>query len=480
MPDFKKYVEEFNANDEECYKNAIDNAHVLDWMNEEIPLFECPDKMLEKTYYFRWWTFRKHIKSTADGYMISEFLPDVPWGGKHNAIVAAVGHHLSEGRWLKNAEMYLKDYINFFFSHDDEALRYGNWLIWGAMEYNNITGKLDIPSFIEKAVPYYEKWAEIHKTETGLYWSIDSKDAMEYTISGTHGGKLTKGLRPTLNSYMYANARAIYELSLQSGNPLEEYREKAEFIKNKMNGILWREGFYKAVHPENEDFSKTAETETASYPRELLGYVPFCFGIADKSKENVFDLLGDEKVFLTNQGLATAEQSDRRFLFEVNHECLWNGYIWPFATSQTLNALLTSENPKYRKELFFKLLKQYAEQHTRVREDGKTVMWIDEVKAPYENVWTSREILKDWGWTERKGGYERGKDYNHSTFCDLVISGIGGISIDGDEVKFDPIIPEDWDYFAIERIHIKDKCYSIRYDKTGKKYGFTGIKIECI
>ena len=65
--DFKHYVEAFNADDDEDVVNEIPNAAAWDWMTRDIPLLECPDKELEKIYYFRWWTFRKHIKRTPAG-----------------------------------------------------------------------------------------------------------------------------------------------------------------------------------------------------------------------------------------------------------------------------------------------------------------------------------------------------------------------------------------------------------------------------
>ena len=108
MDILKKYVDLFNKNDEETYTNLIDNSLAYEWLSEEIPIFECPDKEIEESYYFRWWTYRKHLKKTVDGYIVSEFLPQVPWGGIHNEINAAVGHHLFEGRWLKNSPEYQK------------------------------------------------------------------------------------------------------------------------------------------------------------------------------------------------------------------------------------------------------------------------------------------------------------------------------------------------------------------------------------
>ena len=38
-----------------------------DFLKENIPLFDCPDKDINEIYYFRWWTYRKHIEETPDG-----------------------------------------------------------------------------------------------------------------------------------------------------------------------------------------------------------------------------------------------------------------------------------------------------------------------------------------------------------------------------------------------------------------------------
>ena len=73
MTKLEEYINFFNENDNEIYKNDIDNNHVYDWIKNEIPLFECPDKEIEQTYYFRWWTYRKHIKRADGGYAISEW-----------------------------------------------------------------------------------------------------------------------------------------------------------------------------------------------------------------------------------------------------------------------------------------------------------------------------------------------------------------------------------------------------------------------
>ena len=48
-----------------------------------------------------------------------------------------------------------------------------------------------------------------------------------------------------------------------------------------------------------------------------------------------------------------------------------------------------------------------------------------------------------------KGGEERGKDYNHSTFCDLLISGLLGLPPRADNIiEVNLLLPSDaWNYF---------------------------------
>lgn len=94
----KQYVETINREDEERYVQAIPNDEAFEFLRENIPLFECPDKNVERTYYFRWWTYRKHIRKTPYGHIITEFLPDVSWSANCNAIPCPGLFHFREGR----------------------------------------------------------------------------------------------------------------------------------------------------------------------------------------------------------------------------------------------------------------------------------------------------------------------------------------------------------------------------------------------
>jgi hypothetical protein len=94
---FQHYIEQFNRNDVETTRNYVPNQSAWAWLRANIPMFECSDKALEEMYYFRWWTFRKHISETPQGFVITEFLPPVPWAGEFNTISCSAAHHFYEG-----------------------------------------------------------------------------------------------------------------------------------------------------------------------------------------------------------------------------------------------------------------------------------------------------------------------------------------------------------------------------------------------
>lgn len=487
MDILKSYIDSFNKIDEECYKNDIDNEHAYEFLKNIVPRFECPDKKFEAAYYFRWWTFRKHIKSTPDGYVVTEFLPKVPWSNPNNAISAPVGHHLFEARWLKDSKKFIKDYILYFLENPTSSHHYSTWMCYAIYKYAKTINDFDFgEDFLEKLCSYYNEWERIRKLDSGMFWSYDGEDAMEMSISGTGLDlKRRPGVRPTLNSYMCADAWAISKFAEIYGNKdiAHEYSQKYIALKNMINENLYENNFYRAFHYDStEDIKNLFENHAEESPRESIGYIPWMFNIPPKGREDAFELLDNKQVFYSEYGHTSAERSHPRFLYEANHECLWNGYVWPFSISQTLTALINVVNNYGRddyKRIFTRLMTRYAHSHHRIREDGTSVLWIDEVRHPDYDEWTSRSILEGFGWLLEKGGYERGKDYNHSTFNDLVITGIVGVDPDSDTLVVKPNIPEDWSYFKLSELNFKGKNYTIIYDKNGDKYGLgKGIIIK--
>lgn len=482
------YVSKFNRADEECYVQDIANDTAFAWLRENIPLLDCPDKILEEIYYFRWWVFRKHIKHTEDGFVITEFLPPVPWSGRHNTIIAAAAHHIAEARWMKCGDEIIRDYVMLWLNEKGDSYAYSTWLLHAVYEYCCMRDDFSFGiENLDKMIHFYEQWERGHMTEEGLFWSIDAQDAMEFSISGTTPEYVGQpGLRPTLNSYMAANAQAIARIAEKAGRTdiARLYAEKSEHICKKMINLLWDGEFFRAVHSaDKEHFPKMEELSEEKRVRELIGYIPWCFSLVPQGFERAFLHLKEKDGFQSRFGLTTAERRHPRFLYHAAHECLWNGYIWPFATTQTINAVINLLN-EYEQDIltdadFYDMLLTYAQCHYRKKEAGDTVCWIDEVLHPDTGEWSSRTILKNMSWQEEKGGYERGKDYNHSGFADLVIRGLLGVGTEGGKVTVCPRIPEAWSYFMLDNVWIGGKCFRVIYDKDGHRYkNGIGLKLE--
>ena len=107
-----------------------------------------------------------------------------------------------------------------------------------------------------------------------------------------------------------------------------------------------------------------------------------------------------------------------------------------------------------------------------LEEGGKRVNFIDETMMPFERVWAEREALKRREVVPvEAGGKERGRDYNHSTFIDLVLRGLCGICDKAEELAVKPRILGIWKWFKIENLSYRKKTYNVYYDEDGTKFG---------
>ena len=483
----KNYVDHFNENDKEIYKQFIPNDKAFNFLNVNIPMIDLPDKDIEETYYFRWWTYRKHIKNTEDGYVITEFLPKVNWSKKHNTINCPAAHHIYEGRWLRDPK-YISDYINFWLNKSEDGIRqYSFWVADATLAFNNIHRNDSILlNQLEPLVKNYTEWEKIRKDENkSLFWQYDVNDGMELTVSGRILNKeiekfSVEATRPTINSYMYGDAKAISKISYLKNDfkNADKFESKANKIKHELQKRLWNEDLnFFTVLPKN--YNKTSKPLDV---RELIGYVPWYFNLPDDKVEysQAWKKIKDTTGFSAPFGLTVTERSQSFFKISYEgHECQWNGPSWPFATTQTLKAMANflnnySNNKTISKQDYYNIFLQYANQHKLKNDKGETVNWIDENINPFTGDWISRTRLMDWegnGWSDDKGGVERGKDYNHSGFCDLVLSDLLGIKPNIDKsIEINPLIPEDWEWFAAENIYFQGKEISLIWDKTGKYY----------
>lgn len=459
--EFNPLIADFNQNDRELYVQYYPNSKADEFLKENIPYFNCPDQELEKTYYFRWWTYRKHIKMTPAGFVITEFLPDVPWAGKYNTICCPAGHHFYEGRWLHD-QRFLENYANFWFKGGGEPRRYSFWaansiLALACIQQNEALVTSLLPYFDQN----YQEWEKTHLCTDGFFQQTDNRDGMEVSIGGS-------GKRATINSYMIGDAEAIASIAEMAGNSTmkKAYKDKASTLKTLLLNRLWnkKSGFF-------ETLSTNADTLVGVC--ELHGYTPWYFNIPELKHASAWKYLLTTAGFKAPFGPTTAEQASAGFkVVYEGHECQWNGPGWPFATSVTLkamaNLLHNYQQTVVSKYDYIHQLNTFSNSHRRVNENGKQICWIDENLNPFTGDWISRTILK----SKNALPQERGKDYNHSSFCDLIISDLIGIQPSmGNRLTIDPLVPSGyWDWFCLDHVKYHTKILTIVWDREGSKY----------
>ena len=451
---FSHYAALFNRMEDENIRTVIPNEASWEWMKGNIPLFECPQDNFEEIYYYRWWSFRKHIIRTPEGFAITEFLVPRSYADKYNLISCALGHHIYESRWLRNPE-YLEDNIHVWYRGNSGSMmaklkKFSSWTADALYNSYLVSGNrgflTDMLPDLEKE---YQQWENSQRIPDGLFWQTDVADGMEESISG---GRRVKNRRPTINSYMYGNAKALEKIAKMAGRPEKEekYRRKADTLQKLVEEVLWSKY--------DQFFETLGEDGKHAGVREAIGFIPWYFNLPADGFEKSWSQVSDSQGFNAPFGLTTAEQRHPGFRTHGCCNCEWDGAVWPFATSQTLTAMANLLN-NYKQtvvsdSVWFRLMEKYVEsQYYRGRPyigeylDGSTGYWL-------------------------KGDQERSRYYNHSTFCDLVITGLVGLRPREDEqIEVNPLLPEDcWDWFCLDQIPYHGKLLTICWDRDGKRY----------
>lgn len=445
-----------------------------DWYLKNIPFFEISDKEIEEVYYYRWEVYKAHLRNIGDyGYVVTEFLNAMSWDHKpYNTLNAATVFHIYEGRWLKD-RLYMNNYIDFMYQHGGNNRRYTESI--ADATYANYLINRD-KDFIVKQLPSMMKidadWQDHYDASKKLYFVEPVMDATENTISsidasgGTDGFTGGDGFRPSINSYMYANALAISKIALLKDDQklAEKYQQKASEQKQNFQDNLWNPilGHFTDRFKVNNEFVKYWDFIRG---RELVGFVPWVYNLPDDNQKynSAWSRLRSSENFGGAFGLRTVEPSYQYYMKQYRFgpngakECQWNGPSWPYQTTQVLLGMANLLNNYKQKEIskkdYWEILKQYADQHYK---NGKL------------------NILENY-YPDQKGAIadfdQRSEHYNHSEFNDLIITGLCGIRpSEGNKLEINPLVTEKVKYFCLENIRYHNQNLTILYDKDGNQY----------
>lgn len=446
-----------------------------EWYVDNIPFFECSDKQIEQVYYYRWKMYKAHIRSTGHNkYVITEFINHVAWDRDPECTInAASMHHIYEGRWLKD-DRYINGYINYLYQEGGNNRRYSESVADAA--YNRFLVNRDTAFLLlqlDSMLYSFNQWADNHwDSSKNLYYIPAMPDATEYTIAamdasnGKGGFDSGDAFRPTINSYMYANAMAIAKTMALKGDKKtsDTYFEKAAALKKTIEQFLW--------NPKLQHFTDRYKQNNQYVHywdfirgRELAGMIPWYFNLPADTKEfnAAWKHVTDTNNLLGQYGLRTNEPSYEYYFkqnawFEGTRSSQWNGPSWPYQTSQALTGMANMLN-NYKEAVvitpadYIKLLRLYTQQH--FLPNGK----INLVENYDPNL--GGPIVHCY-WSNH---------YNHSSYNNLIITGLCGVHpAAGDTLDVNPLVDNSIDYFYLDDIRYRGHTLSVVYDKDGSKY----------
>jgi hypothetical protein len=310
--------------------------------------------------------------------------------------------------------------------------KFSSWVPTALWERRCVTGDdALLRELLDDTVADYRQWERERLAADGLFWQYDVRDGMEESISGS---RRDENRRPAIARTATAEGRDAIAV---------EFQETADRLQALLNERLWDEDaqFYKVRRPDG----------SLSDAREAIGFLPWRFDLAPPGRLAAWKQLADPAGFWAPRGLTTAERRHPQFRTHGTGTCEWDGAVWPFATSQTLDALqnVLRGGPQdfVSKRDFFEQLLAYADAHQR-----DAAAYIGE----YHDETTGKWLIT--GEKERRSRY-----YNHSTFADLVIRGLVGIV---------PLMPEDgWEWFSLDGVRYHGHDVAVLWDQSGRRFG---------
>ena len=279
------------------------------------------------------------------------------YGAPYGGIVAAAGHQITEGRWLRH-QQYVKDDIDYWLNGpgqfpkpetdgvnattSDWAHEYSFWAASAVWQQYLAAGDKAFTTSLEPAlIRQYTGWANHFDPTLGLYWQVPVWDATEYSPSSYessdpyHGGA---GFRPTINGYQYGDAKAIAAIASLGNDTATAatYTGLATALQTNLKAHLWdaTRRFFYDLPQANDPTNALLDT------REEMGFVPWMFDMPPDSDAVAFAQLLDPQGFASAYGPTTAERRSTWFMHEATTGCCrWDGPSWPYETAQTLTGL---------------------------------------------------------------------------------------------------------------------------------------------
>jgi hypothetical protein len=394
----------------------------------------------------------------------------------------ATGFHIGEGRWLRDRR-FSDDYLNHMYNGGNDR-HFTDYMADSTWTRFLVDGdRTTMIAHLDAMISLYEKWNDHYDNTKSLYWVEPLADATEYTISsidasgGKDGFSGGQAFRPSINSYMWANFRAIANIASLAGRSdvSSSYAARASGLKKRFQDDIWNDTLSHFIdrHYQSTSFVKYWEPIRG---RELVGFVPWMFGMPDNNSKYsaAWKHLLNTNELRGSSGMRTVEPSYQYYMKQYRYdgatglrECQWNGPVWPYQTTQVLlglaNLLNNYSQTVISKNDYLQELRTYTNLHYN---NGKL-----DLEEDYE--------------PDKPGpivGLPRSHHYFHSGYNDLIISGLVGIRPQADNsIVVNPMLPANSDisYFRLQDVPYHGHTIAVQWDADGSHFGQgAGLTVE--
>ena len=97
---------------------------------------------------------------TPEGYVLTEFLPEVPWARKFNTINCPAGHHFLEGRWMHAPRF--SPTTSVYLGGGGKPRQYSLWAADTVLQFCNVTGDRTLDLSYSPSEPSKIEYPLIH------------------------------------------------------------------------------------------------------------------------------------------------------------------------------------------------------------------------------------------------------------------------------------------------------------------------------
>jgi hypothetical protein len=437
------------------------------WFDTSLAYFDCSDPFIRKMYYHRAYVLRKNMLDPKLGRMQWPTQSEGRWRSNWypNVISYGAGHQVREARWLRDPA-YWKGHLctwaenekidGVYPSHVTPAGpsdgQYTDWITSTAWDGHLVHPDAGfLAEVVDKLARNVRGWQKTCDVDGDGLLAVDSHwwTGMEYQPSFFFfsdykvSGDFSQPARPVnlervdLTAYNYGNAIAVARIYRRLGKQAKakEFEDLAAKIAGAVIAKMWRS-------EKRYFYSLRAEDDAVADVKEVIGVYPFYFGLVPwgRGYESAWASILDPEQFWTPWPVASASRACPAYS-QTNWPgdgrtagCMWNGPTWPHANSLVMTAMART----------LRAARDRSIADSPLRKEHLWALFTSFTKAQFRNQDIRQPRTGEYYNGENGAWKTSERDYNHSTWLDILIPELIGLVPREDEiVEIDPLLPED-------------------------------------